>query len=154
MKTIILVMMFMTQVSVAQSKVDGTGSFLGDNNNVNNCNVKCESKVVLQTKTQQDKIKELEEKVAELQHLLSIKATYVPKIKEVEVDARKNSVSFLAGVNPTKLVTETTPSSLKSHTEYEADFGLMYQRDLSRKTRFSIGVTVQGAGLLGIGYNF
>lgn len=131
----------------AQDFTNGTG-----NVNINNC-VAGQTKVIYATKAQQDKIKELEAEVEELKELLTQKESFVAKTED-PVKRRKNSVSVLGGVNPTALKTTQTGSSYKAKTEYESDFGLMYQRDLSERFRATGQITIQGAGFLGIGYNF
>lgn len=74
--------------------------------------------------------------------------------RHVEKSGNRNSISLLGLATPTRLITEDSGSSYKAYTKYQADVGLMYQRDLSQSIRGSIGASIRGNALLGLGYNF
>lgn len=82
----------------------------------------------------------------------------VVQYHEVQVPVyTKNSVSLIGGADPTRLTTTYSagnPATLDARTVYQADVGLMYQRDISQDYRLSGMVTVRGAALVGIGYNW
>lgn len=163
MKTVIgLLVLFLGSVSVA----GGAACCLERQSIVQNCNasekVVTKWKTVYSTKAQDQKIRELEAEVKRLQTaVVSIRPVVVTKTK-VETQTvvleknneYRNSLSLLAGASATDLDSETRRNRFRAETDYEPDFGLMFQRDLTSRIRGSIGVTIQGSGYLGLGLNF
>jgi hypothetical protein len=156
-----LLIMLAATVSFAGNQ---DGSTLGNGNNVNNCNpvFKCNSRphVVYRTKVVQDdkRIRELEQQIASLQQErqdLLILVHAHPKVieKSVVQESRKNAISLIGGISQTKLEVSQTASTYNAKNKYEADLGLMYQRDFKR-VRGSIAATLNGTALLGIGFTF
>lgn len=66
----------------------------------------------------------------------------------------RNSVSLLGLATPTGLKVESSDATHKASTYYQPDLGLMYQRDLTDSLRGTIGATLKGNAMLGLGYNF
>ena len=72
-----------------------------------------------------------------------------------EASKKKNSISLLGGVSPTSLsVTNNGGGNYSYQNNYQADAGLMFQRDLSDSIRGTLGGTVRGNAFLGLGLNF
>lgn len=78
------------------------------------------------------------------------------KIKKVYVKPKrkKNSISLLGVAAKTDYEVIESATSTDVDKQYEADFGVMYQRDVSESIRFSIGGTVNGTGMIGLGWNY
>lgn len=85
-------------------------------------------------------------------------------IKEVQVtkevivvqkeQSNKNAISLVGLISPTGVRLTRTPTTATISNSYQADVGLMYQRDVKENVRFSIAGTVRGTGFLGIGLTF
>jgi hypothetical protein len=73
-----------------------------------------------------------------------------------EANPKKNSVSLMLGRVATDIELKQEGKDYKAEGKPETDVGLMYQRDFgdSQRYRGSIGLTVRGAGYLGLGLNF
>ena len=67
--------------------------------------------------------------------------------------SNKNAISLIAGASPTALTMTKKKPKLGAETGYEADVGLMYQRDFD-DIRGSVAVTIRGTGFLGVGLVF
>jgi len=76
-------------------------------------------------------------------------------VVEVQAPKKRNNISLLGVANPTNLqVTNQGGGNYSYQNSYQADAGLMYQRDLSDSIRGSLGGTVRGTAFLGLGLNF
>lgn len=83
-----------------------------------------------------------------------VKVKYKKKIKKVYIKPKRNALSLIGGMNPTKIgKVEDTNFGHRVETEHQPDIGLMYQHDFSR-FRFSIGGTMRGFGFIGGGFTF
>lgn len=78
------------------------------------------------------------------------------KIKKVYVkpETKKNSISLLGIAARTGTDVQEENNNTEVKKEYETDFGLMYQRDISESIRLSISGSLRGTGALGVGFNF
>ena len=77
----------------------------------------------------------------------------VEVVRIVQQKARNNSISVIGAASKTGLDVSSTGNSYESKTAYQGDAGLMYQHDFGR-VRGSLGATLNGTGMIGIGYNF
>lgn len=164
----LLALIILPSVAFAQNQPN---SSMGDNNNINNCNpvLKCPTqRVIYATHKQVAKISELERELDALKKSIKSKDLEISKLKyeisrppkkeivmvsEKIKDTAANSVGLLVGASPTRLKTDTAGPSYTAQTVYEEDLGLMYQRDFNT-VRMSVGITIRGSALLGVGINF
>ena len=109
------------------------------------------------------KIKDLEEENEELQlknamleSERNLEGLIREHVKSRETDPKRNSISLLAGRVGTGIKVEESSGRYRAKSEVENDLGLMYQRDFGETQRYrgSLGLTLRGAGYLGIGLNF
>jgi Zincin-like metallopeptidase len=75
-------------------------------------------------------------------------------VEKIIDNRRKNSLSIIGMATPIGLNVTGDSTGLQANTYYQADVGLMYQRDLSDTVRGSIGIATRGNALVGVGYNF
>jgi len=70
--------------------------------------------------------------------------------------SKKNTISLVVGITPTKLKVKEATGSYRAETDEEFDMGLMYQRRFGKKQRYSIGgqIHMQGSAYLNGGLNF
>lgn len=76
--------------------------------------------------------------------------------KTVTKYPNRNSLSLM-GINAqTKVERDVRDQNgeVRINQSDEIDFGIMYQRDFFRNTRFSIGGSLNGTGFVGVGLNF
>lgn len=73
--------------------------------------------------------------------------------KVLEKAPLKNSLSLVVPYAPTSLEVNQDSNGFSAKTVRKLDAGLIYQRDFNR-VRGSVGATVGGSALLGLGYNF
>lgn len=108
-------------------------SGIGHGNNINNCNpsLKCEPKVVRETKW---------------------KTKVVEKV--VEKRARKNTLSLLGMYSPTKLKVNSANNSVTSETTHEMSVGLLYQHNLHKNLVGGVGAALNGTFMLTLGVDF
>ena len=86
--------------------------------------------------------------------VIKYKIKHKIKVKKVYIKPKKNALSLIGGMNPTKIGSvEETSFGHRVNTKHEPDFGLMYQHDFNR-FRLSIGGTMRGFGFLGGGFTF
>jgi hypothetical protein len=139
---------------------------LGNDNNVNNCNpvVICKPAVIYATDKQKARIKELEEEVEklkrenqELRAIFQIEDDFIhnpyPAMRRRNED-KNNAISLIGAASQTGMdVTNNGDGSFSAHSVYRPDAGLMYQHDFNN-VRGSIGATLNGSALLGVGLKF
>jgi hypothetical protein len=82
------------------------------------------------------------------------KTKVVVKKKTYVKYPNKNSISLMAFAQRTKLKIDEDEKEYDVERVHEGDVGLMYQRDIGRSLRFSIGGNTDGTGFLGLGFNF
>jgi hypothetical protein len=70
--------------------------------------------------------------------------------------SKRNTISLVVGIAPTKLKIQESTGRYRAETDEELDFGLMYQRRFGETQRWSVGgqVQVQGGIYLNGGLNF
>jgi hypothetical protein len=73
--------------------------------------------------------------------------------KKEHENSDKNAINLIGAASQTKLETESTASTFQTITKYQPDVGLMYQHDFNY-VRGSIGVTLNGTLMLGVGLTF
>ena len=66
----------------------------------------------------------------------------------------RNSISLMGFAQRTKLDIDESATDYTVEREHEFDIGLMYQRDITRRVRFSLGGNLDGTGFAGFGFNF
>ena len=134
MKNIIILTGLLMFSSYSYGHGNQAHSTLGDKNNINNCNptLKCPSaKIIYKNKIVTKTV-----------------------IKEIKAKTFKNSVSLFLGASKTDLQDHKSGNVTVIETETELELGLMYQRYLTEKYKFSLLGTMNKTILLGIGKNF
>lgn len=171
MKTVILALTLLGTIAHAETNTASTTC-------TTNCNtVIVQVPVAAKSKSNGSSLREIKRLKAEIESLkaqLSVKkTTIVEKIVTIEkplivhrsvvVEKRvvverykKNAISLLGLYQPTKLVTSGVDASGNfnhAETRWQTDVGAMYQHDFS-SLRGSVGISVRGSALLGVGYAF
>ena len=93
------------------------------------------------------------DKPAEVRYLKP-KTKVITKNKTFVKYPLRNSISLMGFAQRTRLDIDESNSDYTVDREHEFDLGLMYQRDLTRRIRFSLGGNLDGTGFVGMGFNF
>ena len=146
--SMILIALSISQVSFAQDKAEANGNTIIFKPRINVsgcCKDSCKKSKVI-TKVVEKKVEVVKEVVVE-------KPVYVYKttVKKVKQERRKNRISILAGVGPTKL---SQPSPSEVDLNRRAVGGLMYQRSLTELLNIGIQGQTNGTVLGVVGFDF
>lgn len=123
-----------------------------NNNACNSCN-SCEKKPEIKYRTRYVTVPGPTKTITKVVYKKQ-KTKVKVKVKKVYRKTKKNSVSLIGGISSTNLKTRNVPGGHIAETHYEADLGILLQRDISRTFRASAIGTSRGSMYIGIGFNF
>jgi hypothetical protein len=160
MKTLILIFTFL--LATPAFAVSACGEECETTIQQNTCIMKRDCSPKLRKKDRE--IAELKKQLAEAKKELALEKSKTPKTRDSYyfVDTpvykyvdnnHKNSVSLMIPFARTKFSASQDGNNFRVENQYQPDLGIMYQRDFNR-IRGTAGLSIQGVGLLGVGYNF